>query len=463
MAEPIGDESIYYRLDLLKKGLVQFTDTSNAFRLLREHGKDIRYNAAWKRWIVWTGNHWRMDDGFLIHDKGLRMIRGIYDELLKTADYRDRLEIEKCAMQAEAVRRRKAFVEAASWIPELNITANDVDKDPWLFNVENGTVELRSGEFREHRQEDMITRIARVSYDERADCPVWKRFVREIMNYDTELISFLQTAAGWALTGDTSEQTMFILFGSGANGKSTFLNTLMRLLGDYAVATPTETFMKRNGEQISNDIARLRGTRLVTTTEAEQGKRLSEPLIKQITGNDALTARFLYGEFFDFIPTFKVFMATNHKPLIKGTDYGIWRRIKLIPFTTTITPEKQDKRLEEKLLGEGPGILNWLIEGARRWCEKGLHAPAVIRSATEEYRNEMDVLGNFIKECCVQGPEVSVRARELFRAYQEWCEENNEHACSERFLSLRLKELGLERSRTSEARYWRGLGLVSKS
>jgi putative DNA primase/helicase len=168
---------------------------------------------------------------------------------------------------------------------------------------------------------------------------------------------------------------MFILFGAGANGKSTFLNTLMKLLGDYAIATPTDTFMKRNGEQISNDIARLRGTRLVTTTEAEQGKRLSEPLIKQITGNDAMTARFLYGEFFDFIPTFKIFMATNHKPLIRGTDYGIWRRIRLIPFTTTITPEKQDKHLEEKLVREGPGILNWLIEGAQRWCEKGLATP----------------------------------------------------------------------------------------
>jgi putative DNA primase/helicase len=459
MPEKIGDEAVFLRLQQLKSGLLQFTDTSNAFRLMREHGKDIRYVAAWKKWVVWTGRQWKMDDGYLVHDKGLQMIRGIYDELLQTDDYRDRLEIEKYAMQAEAVRRRKAFIEAASWIPELNITAADVDKDPWLFNVENGTVDLRTGEFREHRPEDMITKRAHVEYGEKADCPVWKQFIREIMNYHPELTGFLQTAAGWALTGDTSEQTMFILFGSGANGKSTFLNTLMRLLGDYAVATPTETFMKRSGEQISNDIARLRGTRLVTTTEAEQGRRLSEPLIKQITGNDALTVRFLYGEFFDFVPTFKVFMASNHKPLIRGTDYGIWRRIKLIPFTTTITPDRQDKHLEEKLLREGPGILNWMLEGAQRWCEKGLVTPAVISNATEEYRNEMDVLGNFIKECCIQSPGVTVRARELFRAYQEWCEERNERACSERFLSLRLKELGLERSRTAEARYWRGIML----
>jgi putative DNA primase/helicase len=462
MAEPIGDESIYLRLAQLKEGLLQFTDTSNAFRMMREHGKDIRYVAAWKKWLVWTGRQWKMDDGYLIHSKGLEMIRGMYDELLKTDDPRERIEIEKYAMQSEAVRRRKAFIEAASWIPELNITTNDVDTDPWLLNVKNGTVDLRSGEFREHRQEDMITKIANVEYREQAECPVWKQFVREIMNYNTELISFLQMAAGWALTGDISEQTMFILFGSGANGKSTFLNTVMRLMGDYAAAASTETFMKKSGEQISNDIARLRGTRLVTTTEAEQGRRLSEPLIKQITGNDALTARFLYGEFFDFVPTFKVFMATNHKPLIRGTDYGIWRRIKLIPFTTTITPDRQDKHLEEKLLREGPGILNWLIAGTKRWLEHGLVSPPDINRATEEYRNEMDVLGNFIKECCVQGEGCSIRARELFRAYQEWCEENNEHACSERFLSLRLKELGIGRTRTAEARFWVGIGLKER-
>jgi putative DNA primase/helicase len=456
---PIGDAAVYLRLEKLKKGLLQFTDTSNALRLMREYGTDIRYIAAWKKWMVWTEGRWKADEGYLIHDRGLTMIRHIYDELLKTSDYRDRIEIEKAATQSEAVRRRKAFIEAAGWIPELNLTPPDMDTNPWLLNVENGTIDLKTGEFREHRREDMITKIAKVKYDPQADCPVWKQFVREIMNYSTDLIIFLQLAAGLALTGDTSEQVMFILYGSGANGKSTFLNVLMRILGDYAIATPTDTFMRRKGDQISNDIARLRGTRLVTTTEAEQGKRLSEPLIKQITGNDAMTARFLYGEFFDFIPTFKIFMATNHKPVIRGTDHGIWRRIKLIPFTTTIAEEKQDKHLEEKLLAEGPGILNWLLAGTQMWVEKGLVSPEAITRATEDYRNEMDVLGNFIRECCVQRPDASVRARELFRAYQEWCEENNERTCSERYLGLRLAELGLERTRTAEARYWKGIML----
>ncbi|MDR0719114.1 MAG: DUF5906 domain-containing protein, partial [Treponema sp.] len=409
----IGDESVYLRIAQFEKGLIQFTDTTNAFRLFAKYGPDIRYNAPWKKWLVWNGAYWELDEGYLIHDRGLRMIRDIYRELLQTADYRERQDIEKHAMQSESMRRRKAFVEVASWIPGLNVKTDNLDADPWLLNVENGTIDLRTGNLREHRAEDLITKIARVKYDKDADCPIWKNFLMEIMNYNAELIRFIQTAAGWAVTGDTSEQSMFILFGTGANGKSTFLNTIMNLLGDYAIATPTETFMKKSGEQITNDIARLRGTRFVTTTEAEQGRRLSEPLLKQITGNDRMTARFLYGEFFNFTPTFKIFMATNHKPVIKGTDYGIWRRIKLIPFTTRIPEERQDKYLERKLKDEASGILNWLLEGAGRWAAEGLNTPPVITSATDEYRGEMDVIGNFIREQCVQEPGTSIRAREL--------------------------------------------------
>ncbi|MDR2897660.1 MAG: DUF5906 domain-containing protein [Spirochaetaceae bacterium] len=460
MVEQIGDEGLYLRLSHLKKGFVQFTDSTNASRLVTEHGKDIRYNAAWKKWVVWNGKYWETDEGgALIHEKGLIMVRNIYDELLKTSDYRERMEIEKYAILSESVRRREAFVKAAQWIKPLNIKSDQLDSNPWLLNVQNGTIDMRNGEFREHRQEELITKIAHVTYDPQADCPLWKQFIREIMNYKTDLIQFIQTAAGWALTGDISEQTMFILYGSGANGKSTFLNTIMYLLGDYAIAAPTETFMKKSGDQHTNDIARLRGTRFVTTTETEQGRRLSEPLIKKITGNDPMTARFLYGEYFTFMPTFKIFMATNHKPVIKGTDYGIWRRIKLIPFTTRIPEEKQDKHLEQKLRSEASGILNWLLEGTERWRREQLKAPSIVLNATDEYRGEMDVIGNFLKEQCVQEQELTIRIRELYKAYCVWCDENNEHAVSERFLGLRLKEMGFEQTRTSEARYWKGVGL----
>jgi putative DNA primase/helicase len=237
----------------------------------------------------------------------------------------------------------------------------------------------------------------------------------------------------------------------------------MNLLGDYASATPTQTFMKKTGDQMTNDLARLRGTRFVTTTETDQGRRLSEPLIKQITGNDRITARFLYGEYFNFIPTFKIWMATNHKPVIKGTDHGIWRRIKLIPFTTRIEEENQDKHLEQKLIQEGSGILNWLLEGARRWSKEGLKAPRIVINATDEYRAEMDVIGDFIRERCEQKPGIYIRARELFKCYQDWCDENNERACSERFFGLRLKEIGVEQKRSNDGRYWQGIALKVKS
>jgi putative DNA primase/helicase len=459
MENKIGDESIHFRVVELQAGKVQFTDTTNAERLYKEFGEVIRYNGAWKKWIVFNGKRWVVDDGALIHEMGLKMIRGIYSDLLKTSDYRDRLEIERFGVLCESVRRREAIIKAASWIKELNIDSNEVDSNPWLLCVRNGTLDLSNGTFREHEKGDFISKMADVDYEPTAECPEWKKFIREIMNYNNELISYLQTVCGWAITGDTSEQTMFILYGSGANGKSTFLNTLMYLLGEYAIATPTETFMSRKGEQIGNDLARLRGTRFVTTTETEQGKKIAEPLIKQITGNDRITARFLYGEYFNFLPTFKVFMATNHKPAIRGADHGIWRRIKLIPFTTRIPEEKQDKHLEDKLKKEVSGILNWLLEGVNRWKKEGLKAPPVVLTATDEYRSEMDIIGNFVKDCCIQKPGIIIKVRELYKAYQKWCTDNNEHMASERFLALRLQEIGFERSRNAEARFWKNLGL----
>ena len=456
----IAREATYLRAHEFEKGKIQLTDSTNAERLFREHGENIRYIAAWKKWLVWNGSRWEVDEGSsMIQEKCLATIRGIHREVLRTGNIRERIEIEKFATLSENARRRKSCVEMATLIKELNITSECLDTNPWLLNCCNGTVNLLTGEFSEHKQSDFITKMAIVDFDPKADCPLWKEFIRQIMNYKADVMDFLQTASGWAVTGDNIEQTMFILFGSGANGKTTFLNTLMYLLGDYATATPTETFMRKSGEQITNDIARLRGTRFVTTTEAEQGRRLSEPLIKKITGNDLMTARFLYGEYFNFVPTFKIFMATNHKPVIKGTDYGIWRRIKLIPFTTRIPEDKQDKRLEEKLKAEASGILNWLLEGAARWKKEGLNAPSAVLNATDEYRGEMDVIGNFLNDCCIVKESSNIRIRELFKAYSDWCDDNNENAVSERFFSMRLKEIGYKQCRTSEARFWSGLAL----
>jgi putative DNA primase/helicase len=234
----------------------------------------------------------------------------------------------------------------------------------------------------------------------------------------------------------------------------------MHILGDYATSAQTETFMKQAGTTINNDLARLRGMHFVITTEAEQGKKLSESLIKQITGNDRITARFLFSENFTFLPTFKIFMATNHKPTITGTDHGIWRRIKLIPFDVTIKEEDRDINLYDKLIEESSGILNWLIKEAMRWKAERLALPQEVKNATDEYREEMDIIGNFLKDRCEEKPGAQVGAHELFTCYYEWCEENNEYAQSERFFGLRLAEMGMKKKRISSGNLW--LNIVLK-
>ena len=295
-----------------------------------------------------------------------------------------------------------------------------------------------------------------------AKCPTWNLFLQQIFNNDNDLIRFVQKAMGYALSGDVSEQCLFILWGTGANGKSTFLNVLHHLFGDYARSTMIETFMKKNSEQ-SNDLARLKGARLVTTSEIEQGKPLSESLIKTVTGEDELTARFLYGEYFSFKPTFKIFMATNHKPKIRGADNGIWRRIKMIPFDVTIPTEQRDKNLTEKLIAENAGILNWLIQGYAMWKKEGLEEPDAVRQANEEYRMDMDAVGTFVTDCFEIDASLKWRlhTKILYETYMKWCVKNNEKIMSQKWLALRMQEKGFKRLATNGQRMW--LGLVMRN
>jgi len=247
-----------------------------------------------------------------------------------------------------------------------------------------------------------MTKVSPVIYDPEAQCPVWKKFLKEIFGKNRDLINFVQRALGWALTGDTSSQAMFILYGNGANGKSTFINTVMKLMGNYATSTPTETFMQKKGDQASNDIARLNGRRFVSAMEAEYGGKLAEAVIKRLTGDDVISARFLYGEFFDFIPTFKIFMATNHKPKIGGMDNAIWRRIRMIPLEVSFSEDKQDRMLSRKLGNELPGILTWIVEGTLKWRKEGLGNTPAVLEATPAYRHEMSAIETFLGEMCIK-------------------------------------------------------------
>jgi len=287
----------------------------------------------------------------------------------------------------------------------------------------------------------------------------WDRFLDKVMAGNARMIGFLQKAIGWALTGDMREQVMFILFGTGANGKSTFLNVIMELFGNYAKSTQPDSFVKKHGNGISNDIARLCGTRFVMTCEIDEGQHLSETLIKQITGQDKLTARFLYGEFFEFLPTFKVFMATNQSPEIRGNDYGIWRRIKIIPFPVMISYEERDFNLMDKLRTEYAGILNWMIEGCLLWQKEGLGEPDEMRTAITEYRDDMDIISSFLQECCeTEGQEQArIRSGDLYSAFASWCSRAGEEPYSKRMFAIYLESMGFQKGRDSQQRFWKGI------
>jgi putative DNA primase/helicase len=320
-------------------------------------------------------------------------------------------------------------------------------------------LDLRSLTLREARREYLITRLVPISYDPAATCPTWLAFLEQIMGGDQALITFVQKSVGYSLTGDTREQVIFLLYGSGANGKSTFLNILLKLLGEYGRSTRTETLLAKRYEGIPNDIARLASARVVTAVESEGGRRLAEALVKQLTGGDAICARFLHREYFEFSATFKVWIACNHKPVIRGTDHAIWRRIRLVPFTVTIPDQAQDKTLTDKPSAEMPGILNWALEGCRLWQQEGLMSPHAVSRATNAYREEMDALGAFLRECCVQEGGASETAAQLYGEYTEWCKQSSEKAITKTAFGLALKERGLTAKVSGGARRWFGVRL----
>jgi putative DNA primase/helicase len=320
----------------------------------------------------------------------------------------------------------------------------ELDAGPWRLNVQNGTLDLRSGALHPHDRADLITRLAAVDYDPDAPAPAWHAFLERILGGDPELIAFVQRALGYALTGDTREQVLFILHGSGANGKSTLLEAVGGVMGDYALVTMVDTLMVRYGSTVPNDVARLRGARLVVAVEPEEGQRLAEGRVKQLTGGDRIAARFLRQEFFEFRPEFKLFLATNHKPDVRGTDDAIWRRVRMVPFAVRIPEAEQDKTLRDKLAAEAAGILAWLVRGCLDWQRDGLGLAPAVRAATAGYRAEMDRLAGFLEECCILRPDAQVTVKALYEAHVAWCTANGEPPLAKRTLCLRLRERGLE-------------------
>lgn len=437
------------------------SDLGNGQRLAALHGRDLRFCHAWDKWFIWDGCRWAPDETGEIDRRAKDTVRSIYGEAATAISKNDREALAAHALRSESEGKRRAMIASAKSETGIPIRPDDFDRDPWLLNVQNGTLDLRTGELRPHRREDLITKLAPVKYDPEAECPVWWAFLERIFAGNFQLIDFVQRSVGYSLTGSTREQCLFFLYGLGANGKSTLLEVFHTLMGDYATRTPTDTFLTRKNSTIPNDLAGLRGARLVTAVEVEHGRRLAEVIIKETTGGDRITARFLHSEFFTFKPQFKIFLAANHKPVIRGTDYAIWRRIHLIPFNVQIPPAEQDPDLPEKLKAELPGILNWALEGCLLWQDKRLWPPEEVRAATQKYREEMDVLADFLAERCIVGPGEKCKAGELYQAYKDWAEHTGEsRPLSLKAFGLLLEERGFTAKKgTAGVIYRHGVGL----
>jgi putative DNA primase/helicase len=449
------------------------TDLGNGERFVARHGLNVYYCTPWKKWLTWNGKRWQLDNSQQVKKWARMTVRSLYTEAKKlldrikhTEDKKKKKTLAKLhtalvqhAIKSEHEARVNAMINLAQM--DVPILPEHLDPDPWLLNVINGTVDLHTGTLHTHQRADLITKLIPLVYDPAASCPRWEAFLARIFAGKQELINFIRKAVGYSLTGLTIEQCFFLLYGIGANGKSTFLDTVRRLLAEYAEQASFQTFLRQEHETIRNDLAKLRSCRFVAALEMEEGKRLAEVLIKSLTGGDALTARLLFSEYFTFVPQFKIWLAANHKPEIRGTDLAIWRRVRLIPFTEVIPDYEQDKTLAAKLQEELPGILAWAVRGCLAWQSEGFTAPEVVIAATAAYREESDVLGEFLAEQCLQKPELQVPAANLYARYQEWIKASGEAELSQKAFGARLRERGLRREKSTLTRrfVWHGIGL----
>lgn len=345
--------------------------------------------------------------------------------------------------------------------PSIHMPIANFDADPYLLNCRNGTLDLRTGKIRPPQRDDYLTRALDIDYNPEASAPLWGAFLSRIFAGNETLIGYMRRVIGYTLTGDTSEQCLFLFYGPGANGKSVLVDVTSAMMGDFAQASPMQTFTaKPNDNGASNDLARMRGARLVTASETNQGVRMNEALIKKVTGQDKITARFLFSEFFDYLPQFKLWLAMNHKPVIRGTDDGIWRRLRLIPFSVIIPEEERDRHLAEKLKAELVGVLAWAVKGCLEWLRDGMQTPPEVLNATDEYRSSQDVIGAFIETSCIVGDEYSVKASALYRAYRKWAEDAGEYPVSQTAFGLELGNRGFGKEHTRAGDFRLGIGLL---
>lgn len=425
-------------IDAKKRVALPKTDLGNAERLVLDHEADLRFVPG-AGFHVWEGKRWRPDDDGEVVRRAKDTVRRTRVESASLDDSGDRDALWKWANTSETAARIDSMVKLARSDSTVIARAEVLDRESFLLNVENGTIDLRTGNMREHRRGDLLTKYAPVVFDPDANCPTWTAFLETVFDGDRSLIDFTQKAVGYTLTGDTREQCLFFMHGEGGNGKTTFLNVVRALLGDYAEIAPSGSILAKRPDAIPNDLAALRGARLVTTSETREGAKLDEVLVKDATGGDPLRVRFLHREWFTYQPAFKLWVAGNHRPRIRGGDDGIWDRIRLVPCIVRIRGSAlEDKTMQRRLFAELPGVLAWAIEGCLRWQRDGLGTPPKVSDATRAYREAQDTYTLFIESRCLRDAGAVTPFSTLRAAYAEFCRENDLEAIDGIVLAQRL-------------------------
>ena len=433
-------------------------------KFLAQHGKDVRYCPS-RGWLTWDGRRWAWDDREGLVRRAEETVRDLHSEAAKINDEEARERaIKHARLFDHASRIHSALLLART---HVTLVQDQLDADGFLLNCRNGTVDLRDGSLRPHDRDNHITKLIDLDYlGETNQAPRFQKFLLEIFNQNAELIDYLQRAIGYSFTTDQREQCMHFQWGSGANGKSTLVETLLKAAGDYGHTAPAELLMERRfGDAIPTDRADLAGKRFVLVNETGENRALAEALVKTITGGDRLTGRHLYNDAFTFTPTHHIWLSSNHKPNISGTDLGIWRRIRLVPFTMRFEDDDVNLTLKTALEAELPGILSWIVRGATLWFREGrLQPPAAIADATAEYRNEQDVLAEFLLECCELGEwsaechDFEESSSKLYAAYCAWAGGKNPPWSNNRF-GRRLTDRGFTKDSKRHGKIWTGLRL----
>lgn len=448
-------------------GIEVLTEAQNARDFAKACGTDVRFNVHSEKFLVYHAGRYRDDETGVVVRRAKSFARGLWRMMEQPPQGAERKAVLKHCSSTESARGIGALLKLYQTEAGVPVTSARLDADPMLFNVLNGTIELRTGRLRDHRRADLLTKQSPVHYDPAAECPLWESCVTRWMNGNTALIGYLQRLAGLCLTGDVSVQELFFFYGGGANGKSVYLDTLTGLLGDYAGPAPDGLLTVRATPEHACEIADMLGMRLVVASETEHGARLRVQLVKKLTGDLYLKARFMRENYFTFARTHKLIIASNNKPAIRETSHAVWRRVRLVPWNVTIPEKERDERLLEKLREEWPGILAWAVAGCLDWQRGGMQTPDEVKLATENYRAEQDVLREFLAERCVTGPAMFVPRHAIYSAYTEWSKSiGDSHPLDRPAFCDQLRRVagvdeGQKRVNGTPARGWTGIGLAA--